>query len=489
MSEEPAAAEPVRAGDVVRGTARGRVPPHNLEAEESLLGAMLLSRDAIYSAIDAQVDAADFYKPAHSMIFDTVTDLYAAGEPVDLVTVGNVLRRRPAEHGDQNTLDAMGGRQALLRLQTGTPASANAGHYAGIVHGLALLRRLIGVAGDVAELGYEGQDDPAEALDQAEALVFAIAEKHEAGRSVGISDALQEELDRLETATPGLLGVPSGFHDLDGLLLGFQASQLIVLAGRPGTGKSSLALGAACSVAIDTQRPVHYFSLEMGRRELAQRAIASEGRVSLRKLRTYSEVRPTLSEADWGRINHAVGRLGGAPLEVDDSGRCTLLDIRAKCRRTRSRYGDLGLVVVDYLQLMTPLRAGNRTSENRQVEVAEISRGLKVLSRELEVPVLALAQLNRQVEHRADKRPILADLRESGALENDADVVAFIFRDELYNPNSEDRGTAEVIVAKHRNGPTGTARLAFLEDQTRFANMHTDRPDPYTQPALGAATF
>ncbi|HZP30509.1 MAG TPA: replicative DNA helicase [Acidimicrobiia bacterium] len=450
----------VQALEPTRRQTVGRIPPHNLEAEESLLGAMMLSRDAITSAVEARVEASDFYKPAHAHMYEAIMSLYSQGEPVDPITVAEELRRA-------DLLDAMGGKNTLLRIQALTPASANAAHYAKIVGELALLRRLIAVAGDIAEMGYALTDDVSETMDRAESLVFEVAERRVSDSMVGISDALQETLDQLEQlygSSGEVTGVPTGYVDLDDLLLGLQPSNLVVIAARPGCGKTAFALGAAANVAMRVRRPVLFFSMEMGTLELTKRMLAGEARVDARKLQTGK-----IPEGDWTRISHAVGRLAEAPLFIDDNPHCTVMEMRAKARRTKARHGDLALVVVDYLQLMTPSTA--RRPENRQVEVAEISRGLKILARELECPVVALSQLNRQLEYRADKRPMLADLRESGSLEQDADVVVFLYRDEIYNPESDQRGTAEVIVAKHRNGPTGVTRLAFLDFLAKFENM------------------
>ncbi len=440
-----------------------RVPPHNIEAEESLLGSMLLSRDAISAATEVGVEAADFYKPVHVDVFQAIMALYGQGEPADAVTVAEELRRH-------ERLDRAGGRQALLALLAQTPASANASQYARIVNELALLRRLIGVAGQITDMGYDDSEEVSETLDRAEALVFEVAERRVTDSMVGVSEALQITLDQLETlyaSSAEVTGLPTGFSDLDHLLLGLQPSNLIVVAARPGAGKSSFALGAAANVAMEARRPVLFFSMEMGTLELTKRLLAAESRVEARRLQTGN-----IPEADWTRLSHAVGRLGEAPLLIDDNPHCTVMEMRAKARRAKARHGDLGLLVVDYLQLMTP--STSRRAENRQVEVAEISRGLKILARELECPVMALSQLNRQLEYRADKRPMLADLRESGSLEQDSDVVIFIYRDEIYNPDSDQRGTAEIIVAKHRNGPTGVTRLAFLDHLTKFANMARD---------------
>ena len=434
------------------------MPPHNLEAEESLLGAMLLSRDAITAAVEARVDASDFYKPAHGHIFDAIWSLYEQGEPVDPVTVAEELRRA-------SLLEALGGKGILLSIQAATPASANAGHYAKIVSELALLRRLITVSGEIAESAYAQPDDVTETVDRAEAMVFEVAEKRISESLVRLFDSVTKTVDQLETLygeDDALTGVPTGYKELDDILLGLQPSNLVIVAARPGQGKTAMALGAAANVAMVSRRPVVFFSMEMGSIELTKRMLAAEARVEARKLQTGS-----LTDADWQRLTTAIGHLGEAPLFIDDNPHCTVMEMRAKARRIKARYGDLGLVVVDYLQLMsTPRRA-----ENRQVEVAELSRGLKILARELDCPVVALSQLNRQLEYRQDKRPMLADLRESGSIEQDADVVLFIYRDEAYNPDSDQRGVVEVIVAKHRNGPTGSARLAFLDHYVKFANM------------------
>jgi replicative DNA helicase len=870
----------VQAIDDARRRVTGRVPPHNLEAEESLLGAMLLSRDAITAAVEGHVEASDYYKPAHVHVHEAIMALYGQGEPVDPVTVAEELRRA-------ELLDAVGGRAALLQIQAATPASANAGHYARIVNELALLRRLIGVAGDIAEMGYETPDDVTETLDRAESMVFEVAERRVSESLVGISGSLQTTLDQLESmygSDTDVVGVPSGYHELDTLLLGLQRSNLVIVAARPSMGKcvawdtpivdtatgavrtaqevyergragrpvrvvaldddlrvrsvapsgfvddgvkpvykvttrtgrvvrttithpfltpdgwkpltdvcvgdriavpraipvfggdeqpeaevvmlgfligsgcladgspvmstgspsvllelkrcaaklgvtvrhvsahehrlctplgtsspvtrllrqhglwqqesrakhvpdavyrlpckqlalflnrlfaangwasvnkggqatigfgtrserlargvqhlllrfgiaaqlryrtalyngrgfpswqievthaesirrfaahigilgktdavervlaaldrrnrnsnldtipatfwtevlkakgdrtwrsvsqaagkppnynwhvgtrspqratlalladvldardleilatsdiwwdeivsivyvgdeqvydltvphvhnfvagdvfvhnTSFALGAAANVAVSIQRPVMFFSMEMGNLELTKRLLAAEARVEAKRLWTGN-----IPETDWTRLSHAVGRLAEAPLFIDDNPHCTVMEMRAKARRVRARHGDLGLIVVDYIQLMSS--SGPRQIESRQVEVAEMSRGLKILARELDCPVMALSQLNRQLEYRQDKRPMLADLRESGGLEQDADVVCFIYRDEVYNPESDQRGQAEILVSKHRNGPTGLARLAFNERFTKFDNMARD---------------
>jgi replicative DNA helicase len=436
---------------------RGRVPPHNLEAEESLLGAMLLSQDAVAAAIE-MVTAGSFYKPNHGHIFQTILSLFAEGEPVDPVTVAERLRRADLH-------DQVGGLPELLSLEARTPATTNAARYARIVEEHALLRRLIGVGGEIAEIGYDLPEDVAEALDRAESLVFEVAERRQADSLVDFDQALHQSLDELEARSEspaGVVGTPTGYVDLDELLLGLHPSELYVVAARPGQGKTAFALGAAAHVATVVRKPVVFFSLEMSRPMLMQRVLSAESRVPGQAIRS-----GRLGDGDWPRISHALGRLAGAPMSIDDNAHCTVMEMRARCRRARARYGELGLVVVDYLQLM----ASNGRAENRQVEVAQFSRGLKLLARDLEAPVLALSQLSRNVEYRQDKRPTLADLRESGAIEADSDVVAFIFRDDQYNPDSSDRGVAEIIVAKHRNGPTRTVKLGFLGECTRFVNL------------------
>lgn len=438
-------------------TAPGRVPPHNLQAEESLLGAMLLSRDAIAAAVET-CGADDFYKPAHGHIFEAVCSLYAQGEPADPVTVADELNRA-------SLLESAGGLPALVSLQADTPATANAGRYARIVEEHALLRRLIGVAGEIAELGYSVPDDVESAVDQAESMVFEVAERRVTDSLKPLRELLSESLDRLEALYgkgDSITGVPTGYIDLDERLSGLQPSGLVIVGARPAMGKTSFALGIAAHASMEAGVPVLLFSLEMSHAEITQRLLVSEARVDASRIRN-----GRLLESDWPKISHAVGRLGEAPLYVDDNPNLTVMEVRAKARRLKAKQGGLGLIIIDYLQLMS----GRRSAENRQVEVSEISRGLKILARELEVPVVALSQLSRTLETRADKRPVLADLRESGSLEQDADVVLFLYRDEVYNPESPDRGTAEVIVSKHRNGPTGTTQLAFLDHFTRFANM------------------
>ena len=433
----------------------GRVPPHNLDAEESVLGAMLLSRDAIAAAIE-HCSAADFYRPSHAQIFSAITWLYGQGEAVDVVTVGEQLHRA-------GVLDEVGGPAALVSLQTNTPAISSAQRYAAIVEEHALLRRLIGVSQEISELAYDLPDDVTGALDHAESMVFEVAQRRTQDTVAPLQELLSQSLDRLEELYgrgETITGVATGYTDLDEQLAGLQPSNLIVVGARPSMGKTAFALGLAAHAAVQGV-PVLFFSLEMSHLELAQRVLCAEARVDATRMRN-----GRLLEGDWPKISNAIGRIGSAPLFIDDNPNVTVMDIRARARRMKARDG-LGLVVVDYLQLMT----GRNSAENRQVEISEISRGLKILARELEIPVVALSQLSRNLESRSDKRPMLADLRESGAIEQDADVVMFIYRDEVYNSESSDRGSAEIIVAKHRNGPVGKVELAFVGTYARFANM------------------
>lgn len=439
------------------GGGGGRVPPHNLDAEESLLGAMLLSRTAIDVASES-MSPDFFYKPAHGHIYDAIVSLSAKGEPVDPVTVAEELRRA-------GLLDAIGGSGTLLSLQAATPATSSASRYAKIVEEHALLRAMIGVGGEISELGYSLPDDVTKALDDAESMMFRVAEHRQTNTMSRLHDLLDQTLDSLEALYErgdAITGTPTGYHEFDELTSGLQPNALIVVGARPGMGKTSFAMGMASHAALEAQRPVLFFSLEMSRVELSQRLLCSEARVDSTRVRN-----GRLTDDDWHRISHAIGRLGESNLWIDDNPNVTVMEIRSKARRLQSQVGQLGMIVVDYIQLMS----GHGRAENRQTEVAEISRGLKILARELQCPVVALAQLNRGLEQRADKRPMLADLRESGSLEQDADIVTFLYRDEQYNADSPDVGTAEVLVAKHRAGPTGMVRLAFLSHYTKFANM------------------
>lgn len=454
-------------GSAVRRAASGggrgsgaRVPPHNLDAERALLGALLLSRDAVAAAAEVVPGADVFYRPAHAHIYEAITVLTAKGEVADPITVADELRRR-------DLLDAAGGTAALVDLQADAPGTANAAHYARIVKDHSLLRRLIGAAGSISERAYGVPEDVRKVVDEAESLVFDIARHEGEGSTAQLTDLLGVTMDRIEELHDRgseITGTPTGFPDLDEITAGLQPGALVVLGARPAMGKTALGLGMATHAAMK-DNPVLIFSLEMSKLELVQRILCSEARVDSKKIRN-----GRLQEADWNGIARAMGRLGTAPIWIDDNPNVSIMEIRSKARRLRSEVGRLGMVVVDYIQLMT----GRTSAESRQVEVAEISRGLKLLARELECPVVALAQLNRSLEQRADKRPMLSDLRESGSLEQDADIVMFLYREELYEPTPENQGMAELAIAKQRNGPTGKVMLSFLGHHTRFESMPRD---------------
>lgn len=436
-----------------------RIPPHNLQAEESVLGAMLLSSSAASRALEV-ISSTDFYKPVHAHVFDAMQAIYVSGRAIDTVTVAEELRRN-------DLLEMVGGEAALLEMQDRTPATSNAERYAHIVEEHSLLRKLIGAAGEIAEIGYSLPDDVVKAVDEAESMIFSIAEHRNVDSMAPLSRLLNENLDRLELLYEkgeSITGTPTGYRDLDALLSGLQPSALIVVGARPAMGKTAFALGLAAHAAVKAEKSVLFFSLEMGHMEITQRLLNSEAKLDSRKTQNGK-----LDPQEWSDITHAIGRLGQARLWIDDNPMLTVMEIRAKARRLKAQIGELDLIVVDYLQLMS---GGSRQrAENRQVEISEISRGLKILARELKTPVVALSQLSRTLESRVDKRPMLSDLRESGSIEQDADVVMFIYRDEVYNQDSSDKGTAEIIVAKHRNGRNGTIRLAWLENYTLFANM------------------
>lgn len=440
-----------------QGRSGGRTVPHNSDVEEALLGAMLLSSSAIDIASE-RLSPQDFYSPNHGLIFDAITALATQGEPVDPTTVAEELRRA-------DLLERVGGLAALIALQAATPATSSAGRYARIIEEYSLLRSLVAVGGEITEIGYSQPPDVNEAIDEAERRMFLLAQHRQADTLSRVHEVLDGALDSLEAIADqgdAITGTPTGYADLDELTSGLQPNALIVVGARPGMGKTSFALGMAAHASMQAARPTLFFSLEMSRVELVQRLLCSEARVDSAKLRN-----GRLTTDDWTRISQAVGKLGEAALWIDDNPNVTVMEIRSKARRLQARVGQLGLVLVDYIQLMS----GRPNAESRQIEVAEISRGLKILARELACPVVALAQLNRSLETRADKRPMLSDLRESGSLEQDSDIVVFLYRDEHYHADSPDRGTAEVLVAKHRSGPTGMVRLAFLDHYTKFANM------------------
>jgi len=432
-------------------------PPHQLEAEQSLLGGMLLEGSAIPEVLEI-LEAGELYRERHRTIFAAILDLFQRREPVDVVTVADLLR-------DKNKLEEVGGASYLAELLNLVPSAANVGAYAKIISDKALLRRLIQVADSVSALCYSsGGKRVDEILDQAGAAWFAATEKRMKSGYSALRDLLVKAISHVEQvmgSNSGLSGIPSFFTDLDRLTCGFQRGDLIILAARPSLGKTALCLNIAHNAAMRAGIGVGIFSLEMSKEQLALRLLCSEARVDGQKLRS-----GFLSQGEAAKLIAAAGRFMDVPVLIDDTPAISCIELRAKARRMMSEQG-LGMVVVDYLQLM---KAG-RESESREQEISEISASLKALAKELNIPVIALSQLNRKVEERADKRPNLADLRHSGAIEQDADVVAFIYRDEVYNPNSPAKGVAEIIVAKQRNGPTGVVKLAYLGVYTRFENL------------------
>ena len=448
-----------RTAEDVRRTRTERVPPNNVEAEESVLGSMMLSGDAIAAVVEL-VKPPDFYRPAHQRIFEAILGVYGRGEPVDAITAVEELKRR-------GWLEEVGGALSVYNLVESVPTPASAGYYARIVADHALLRRLIEASSKIMATAYAIPEDPKKAADEAETLIYSVARQQEKEEVVPMRDLVDEsliQLEHIQQRDSAFAGVPTGFHDLDELLSGLQAGNLVVVAARPGVGKSSFVTNLARNVAMGDHvhpgAPVVMFSLEMSRFEIGMRLLCAESKVPWDKIRA-----ARVAAEDWTHIVEAAEALHEAPLFIVDSGNVSIVDIRAKARRLKSKNG-LGLVIVDYLQLMS----GHLRTESRQQEVAEISRSLKLLAKELSVPVIAVSQLNRNPEARADKRPQLSDLRESGAIEQDSDIVMFIHRDDA----SEDlakKNTAQIIVAKHRNGPTATIDLAFQPSLTRFVNI------------------
>lgn len=437
-----------------------RVPPQNLEAERSTLGAMFLEKDAIYRAMEI-IKPEDFYKDGHALIYQVVLDLTNKGEPVDLVTVTEELRQREA-------LEKVGGITYLTELANTVPTAAHVEYYARIIEEKALLRNLIHAATEIVGMGYDGQEEVEKILDEAEKKIFSIANRRAGRTIVSLKNILIEafeQIEKLYESHGAVTGVPTGFSDLDRFTAGLQPSDLIILAARPSMGKTTFALNIAENAAAHLQIPVAVFSLEMSKEQLAMKLLCAEAGVDNQRIRTGN-----LAEEDWPRLSHALGRLSEAKMFIDDSPNVSALEIRAKARRIQAEYG-LGLIVIDYLQLMQ----GRGRTESRQQEVSEISRSLKALARELSVPVLALSQLSRAVEMRQNKRPSLADLRESGSLEQDADLVCFLYREDYYEPETEKKGITELIIAKHRNGPIGTIDLLFQKEFSKFVGLEKYR--------------
>lgn len=433
-----------------------KLPPQHLEAERAVIGGMLLDREAIHRVVEV-ILPEDFYRNAHQKIYEAILVLYTANEPVDLLTLTQTLR-------DRKELEAVGGASYLSELLDQTPTAAHASHYARLIHEKSVLRRLIEGATEIVTGGYEPGVKADEFLDRAEKIIFEVAAKKVGPGFAQVKDVVKasfKHIEELYEKKTLVTGVPTGFPDLDKITAGLQKSDMIIIAGRPSSGKTAFALSIMENAACGHKVPCAIFSLEMSKESLVQRLLCSRAQVDASKLRG-----GFLSESDWPKLTRAAGMLSEAPIYIDDSAMTTVLEMRAKIRRLKKEK-DIGLVVVDYLQLV---RTHGRM-ESREREISEISRNLKALAKEMEIPVIALSQLNRGVESRNDKRPMTSDLRESGSIEQDSDVIMLIYRDEMYNPESPDVGKAEIIIGKQRNGPTGVVQLAFLKQFTRFDNL------------------
>jgi replicative DNA helicase len=435
----------------------GRIPPQNLDAEQSVLGSMLIDKDAVTKAVEV-LKPQDFYRDANGHVFEAMIVLFERNEAIDLITLTEELKQ-------MGLLEQVGGIAYVAGLANSVPTAANVEHYAKIVEEKSLLRNLINVSTRIAQMGYEAEEEIDSLIDRAEKMIFEFTQRKTHSGVVPLKTVLMQTFERIEylyQTKGGITGVPSGYGELDRLTSGFQPSDLIIVAARPSMGKTALCLNIAQFASVRKKLPVIVFSLEMSREQLVTRMLCGEAMVDQQKIRTGQ-----LSDEDWQKLTRAASPLSQAPLFIDDTPGISVIEMRAKCRRLKAEKG-LSMVVIDYLQLMQ----GGRKPENRQQEISEISRSLKSLARELQVPVIALSQLSRAVEQRQDKRPMMSDLRESGSLEQDADLVMFIYRDEYYNKEESDKkGIAEVIIAKQRNGPVGTTELGFFKEYTRFVNL------------------
>jgi replicative DNA helicase len=445
----------------------GRLPPHNLEAERSVLGAILLNNESFHKVVDVGLEARDFYREVHQKIFDALHALAERGEPVDLVTLTAALR-------DRGWYEQIGGTATLTSLFEDAFAVGNVTYYAKIIREKALLRRVIETASEITAEAFDNVEDTEAFLDEAERKIFGVSDSKLNKSFASMQSILVENMHAIEELAQkksDVIGLATGFHDFDKLTSGLRGGQLMILAARPAMGKTSLFLSAAQNIALSANRPVvAIFSLEMSKEELGFRFLSGLARIDSKRLKV-----GRLADRDWTRLAQAADALSKSKIFIDDSGDLTVMDIRARCRRLVSMEKRLDLIVVDYLQLMKGSKAASKDGA-REREISEISRNLKNLAKELKVPIIALSQLNRGVESRPNKRPMLSDLRESGAIEQDADIVCFIYRDEVYNKDTEDRGVAELIVAKHRAGETDTIRLAWLAEYTLFANLAGNAP-------------
>lgn len=436
----------------------GRMPPHSIDAEQAVLGAIIINSRAM-NDVSSILLPGDFYREAHRIVFEAMLEMSYKGSPIDMLSLSEFLR-------DKNLFEKVGGVAFITHLSNISPSAANATYYAKIVKDKALLRNLINAASDIADSAFAGSDDIVNLLDNAERKVLAISASHDTGSAVPVKSLLKEAIGRIEMAYEakgGLTGLPSGFDDLDRLTSGLQPSDLILLAARPSMGKTALTLNLAANVALRKKKSVAFFSLEMSSIQLLMRLISSESGVDSKQIQ-----RGDVSPDEWAAIMGACDNLYNAPLYIDDNSNINVAELRSRARRIQSEHG-LDLIIIDYLQLMQGRHTGS--NDNRQQEVADISRSLKSLARELKVPVIALSQLSRSVENRQIKRPMLSDLRESGSLEQDADIVMFLYREDYYVKDTENQNITELIVAKHRNGPVDTVRLFFDKEITRFRNL------------------
>lgn len=434
-----------------------RVPPHNIEAEQAVIGAIFLEPSA-FSAASEILLAGDFYRAGHQRIFQAMMDLSDKGEPIDLVTVTTSL-------SNEQTLDEAGGVSYLTDVASSVPTAANIEYYSKIVEEKALLRRLIRTATDIVTTTFASEGEAEAALNEAEKSILEVSSRKNTGSFQAIKDVLidvYDNIEKLHQNDADVTGVPTGYRDLDRITSGFQQNDLIIIAARPSVGKTAFALNIAQNTATKTDENVAIFSLEMGAEQLVSRMLCAEGNIDSQRLRTGS-----LLPDDWGKLTMAMGSLSNAGIYIDDSPGIRVSEIRSKCRRLKQEHG-LGMIIIDYLQL---IQGSDSSRENRQQEVSEISRSLKGLARELNVPLIALSQLSRGVEQRQDKRPMMSDLRESGSLEQDADIVGFLYRDDYYDSESEQQNIIEIIISKQRNGPTGTVELAFVKEYNKFVDL------------------
>ncbi|PKR77413.1 replicative DNA helicase [Halalkalibacillus sediminis] len=434
-----------------------RTPPHNIEAEQSVLGAVFLEPNAIVSASEI-LEADDFYRISHQRLFETMVRLTDKGEPIDLVTITTEL-------SDLQILDEVGGVSYLTDIANSVPTAANIEYYARIVQEKSMLRRIISAATNIVTNTYEESEEVEDVLDYAEKTMLDVSQSKTSSKFRNIKDVLinvYDNIEQLHHHDEDVTGVPTGYKDLDHITSGFQKNDLIIIAARPSVGKTAFALNISQNVAVNAQENVAIFSLEMGAEQLVMRMLCAEGNIDAQRLRTGS-----LQSEDWGKLTMAMGSLSDAGIFIDDTPGVKVNEIRSKCRRLKQEQG-IGMVMIDYLQL---IQGSGNSRENRQQEVSEISRQLKALARELEVPVVALSQLSRGVEQRQDKRPMMSDLRESGSIEQDADIIGFLYRDDYYDDESENENIIEIIIAKQRNGPIGTVELAFVKEYNKFVDL------------------